>query len=98
MTLPSPSDCPWIRQCLMDFGGSMFPGYVARDQYGDRAYADLETLFCGKGPCTDLLKLTYTGGADFYGALANDMAAVPIPAGALLLLTAMAALSAWRLS
>ncbi|MGN7869362.1 VPLPA-CTERM sorting domain-containing protein [Paracoccus sp. 22332] len=100
MNLPSPSDCPWIRQCLIDFGTGTMPGYVGRDQYGDRAYFDLETLFCGKGPCREALKMTYEGGADFYRALANDltMASVPIPAGALLLLTALAALAAWRRS
>lgn len=59
--------------------------------------ADLAWL-CGKGPCLDTLKLTYPGGADFYGALANDLspAAVPLPASASLLIAAVAAFAIIR--
>ena len=59
--------------------------------------ADLAWL-CGKGPCLDTLKITYSGGADFYGALANDltMASVPLPPAAVLLAVAVGLLFLWR--
>lgn len=58
--------------------------------------ADLAWL-CGKGPCLDQLRLPYDGGADFYGALANDlaMAAVPLPPAAVLLAGAVGLLFLW---
>ena len=94
----TPTTCPWVQQCLLPFADGLFPGWIARDQYGDRAHADLAAMFCGKGPCLDTLKLTYPGGADFYGALANDLsaAAVPLPASASLLIAAVAAFAIIR--
>ncbi|MFC3628240.1 hypothetical protein ACFOM8_02135 [Paracoccus angustae] len=48
MTLPSPSACPWSRQCLIDFGAGPMPGYVERGVYGDRAYPADNTAFLAK--------------------------------------------------
>lgn len=55
MTLPSPSACPWSRQCLIDFGAGPMPGYVERNQYGDQAHPADGTIYLAKytGPTID---------------------------------------------
>lgn len=59
---------------------------------------DADTAYlCGKADCLDALRVTYTGGADFAAAVANDFApaAVPLPASALMLAVGVAALMLW---
>lgn len=92
-----------MREFVHWFPGSGFrPSVWAKDYIGPKLEcirplpapdADLAWL-CGKGPCLDALKITYPGGADFYGAMANDMAmaAVGLPASAVLLAGALGAL------
>lgn len=50
---PTPTTCTWAKQCLIPFVDGVFPGWIIRDQYGDKAIRADDAVLIAKVPPLD---------------------------------------------
>lgn len=50
---PTPTTCTWVKQCLIPFADGVFPAWVHRDVYGDRAIPADDAVLIAKVPPLD---------------------------------------------
>lgn len=50
---PTPTTCTWVKQCLIPFADGVFPGWINRDQYGDKAIRADDAVLIAKVPPQD---------------------------------------------